>query len=466
MLESSETINSKVEFDSSNIKLNEGFYWAKSQALKYVFTGDTVGDWYEASLPSRYAFCMRDVAHQSTGAQVLGLYKFNKNMLEKFAQNISEKRDWCSYWEINKFDSPAPVDYKSDEDFWYNLPANFDILDCCYRQYQWTGDRDYINSDVFLNFYERTVEDYIKAWDINNDGIMEHKGPVNYRGIASYMEDCVGTIDNFVGHDMICAQYAGFMAYATILKLNGDVQKSKIYEEKAENLKDMFNSKWWSDDRQSYYGFTCLDGEFYIPKGCDDDFNTASSMPLYFGIAEGSHKIKKALKSVISCKGTNVESMSYFPEILYRYGCSDEAYKYLMKLIDPALKRREYPEVSYAVIGSIATGMMGIKPDAKNRLVETTGRLTCDVDWTEIKNLPVLGNEITVKHKGVYETSFINITGTPITWRAMFKGKVDTILVNDTEVKAKWETKQDGQTYSYSGVEVDTNERYTAKINI
>jgi len=23
----------------------------------------------------------------------------------------------------------APVDYKSDADFWYNLPANFDIID-------------------------------------------------------------------------------------------------------------------------------------------------------------------------------------------------------------------------------------------------------------------------------------------------------------------------------------------------
>ena len=49
-------------------------------------------------------------------------------MFLKFAQNISESKDYCSYWEINKFDEPAPVDFRNDKDFWYNLPANFDVI--------------------------------------------------------------------------------------------------------------------------------------------------------------------------------------------------------------------------------------------------------------------------------------------------------------------------------------------------
>jgi hypothetical protein len=95
--------------------LAAAFAWAKSQALDYVFPAsahdDPVGDWYEAALPSRFAFCMRDVSHQATGAQALGLGAFNLNMLGKFARGIGPVRDYCSYWEIDKWDRPAPVDY-------------------------------------------------------------------------------------------------------------------------------------------------------------------------------------------------------------------------------------------------------------------------------------------------------------------------------------------------------------------
>ena len=50
-----------LEFSSSLLKLDEGFKWARQQALSYVHNGeDAVGLWYEAALPARNAFCMRD----------------------------------------------------------------------------------------------------------------------------------------------------------------------------------------------------------------------------------------------------------------------------------------------------------------------------------------------------------------------------------------------------------------------
>ena len=76
---------SRLMLTSSNAALVAGFDWAKAQALAYVYRGDPVGDWYEAALPGREAFCMRDVAHQSTGAQLLGLADCNYNMLYRFA---------------------------------------------------------------------------------------------------------------------------------------------------------------------------------------------------------------------------------------------------------------------------------------------------------------------------------------------------------------------------------------------
>src|SRR5580765_3979081 len=174
---------SKLELDSSDARLVEGFLRAKHQATAYVFNNDPVGPWYEAAEPGREAFCMRDVAHQSMGGHALGLARHNLNMLKRFAENVSDARDWCSFWEIDRFNRPAPVDYKNDAQFWYNLPANFDILDACYRMYLWSGDPTYVNDPVFLNFYDRTVADYVERWGLGLDQVMTRPRLLNVRGI-------------------------------------------------------------------------------------------------------------------------------------------------------------------------------------------------------------------------------------------------------------------------------------------
>ena len=107
----------QLSFKTSDPRLAAAFEWARSQALAYAFHGDPVGDWYEAALPGRRAFCMRDTAHQAMGAHMLGLAGSTHNMLYKFAENISESKDWCSYWEINRDNRPAPVDYLNDAHF-------------------------------------------------------------------------------------------------------------------------------------------------------------------------------------------------------------------------------------------------------------------------------------------------------------------------------------------------------------
>src|SRR3954469_22365690 len=112
------------------------------------------------------SLCMRDVSHQALGAHMLGLAGYTQNMLHKFAKNISESKDVCNPWESNRDNVPAPVDYLDDAHFWYNLPANFDVLDVCYRMYAWTGDQTYVTDSAFLNFYGRTVHDYVDPWDL------------------------------------------------------------------------------------------------------------------------------------------------------------------------------------------------------------------------------------------------------------------------------------------------------------
>jgi len=411
----------RVVFESSDKRLAAGFEWAKRQALAYVFHGDPVGDWYEAALPNRNAFCMRDVSHQSTGAQVLGLAPVTANLLRKFAFNIADARDWCTFWEIDRSDRPAPVDYTSDSDFWYCLPANFDILNCCYRQYLATGNRAYLEDRVFLNFYERTVSDYVRRWDKDRDGIPESYRKYGRRGIGSYTEDL--ELHALVGGDLVAAEFAAFQAYARIQELRGNSSVAAEYQRKADLLRAQYNGKWWDAKNDRFYTSLLQDGGFHAR-------DPVSPFDLWFGIPEAGLRTERTLDRLLGQSAADVEELSYVPEIAYRYGRNAAGYAALMRLTDPKLERREYPEISFAVVGAISTGAMGIRPDAAGRLVETLPRLTGDTAWAEVRHLPALGNQIGVKHWGIGETQFTNESGPPIQWKAGFPGQAEALLVD------------------------------------
>jgi hypothetical protein len=78
-------------------------------------------------------------------------------MLKRFAAAVSPDRNWAGYWEIDKLGHPSAADYVSDSDFWYNLPANFDLLDSIVRMWRWTGDNSYISDPSFQRFFETTA---------------------------------------------------------------------------------------------------------------------------------------------------------------------------------------------------------------------------------------------------------------------------------------------------------------------
>ena len=250
-----------VELDSDHEPLVEGFAWAKRRALSYARSGDPVGPWYEAALPGREAFCMRDVSHQSLGAEVLGLSAHNKNMFHKFADAIAESRDWCSYWEINRYDEPAPVDYRSDDDFWYNLPANFDVVQAMFQVYEWTGDEDYLNLEAFENFSRRTLTDYIAAWDADGDGIMESPASNGSRGLATYWEGEGTRIET--GGDLIAAQYAANVAFARVLELRGNRAESEQYATRGRSAcAVLYNNTWWDPEGDRFHPSRVAGGSF------------------------------------------------------------------------------------------------------------------------------------------------------------------------------------------------------------
>lgn len=442
---------SALEFTSSDQRLMQSFEWAKSQAMAYVFSGDPVGLWYEAALPGREAFCMRDVSHQSMGAHALGLAAYTHNMLHLFAKNISESKNWCSYWEIDRNNRPAPVDYQSDAAFWYNLPANFDVLDSSYRMYLWTGDLSYIEDPVFVNFYGRTMNDYVKQWDLAPDRIMmrqrwlfplteeerrEQQGASKFRrGIPGYNESDRTYV---VGIDLLATQYAAYRDYAEIELMRGDTATSEEASAHASAVKNLINSTWWNAKESHFY--SALDQNHHL-KGRD------AAAVLYRDAADDDLKMKSALADLLTAvqhrSPCGVEGESHDAEILYRYGAPDAAYKIILDLTAPGHCRQEYPEVSYSVIGAITTGLMGVDiVPSPSRAIQTLSALTHQTDWAQIGNLPIGRNSVQIRHNGLRETVFTNQSGPALIWQAAFPGTYSQLLVNGKRVKAHSEKER------------------------
>lgn len=457
-----------LSLTSPDASLCRSFDWAKEQALAYVFEDDPVGDWYEAALPKREAFCMRDVSHQAMGAHALGLQSHTLNMLRKFAVNISETKDWCTYWEINRHDRPAPVDYRNDKEFWYNLPANFDILDCCYRMYVWSADRVYLDDPVFLNFFQRTVEDYVDRWDLGPDKVLSRERFMNRpgfdpkdpyqscRGIPSYDEEEPG--QTRLGIDLLAFQAAAYRSYARMMSLKGESPAAAEFQKRAETTRRLIEQIFWDSERERFNTLLLTDGRFSSRPGMDVYI-------LYNDALNSPDKIRRALRSIIERPTPNIELRSHYPEVLFRYGAPREAYDLILELSDFRTSRREYPEVSFALIGALVNGLMGIQPQGPTGCVATLSRLTGKTPWAEISHLPVQKNFIRVRHISREETRFTNLSGPPLTWIAQFYGEGADLLVDGQKAVASPSTDLAGLPLISTRVNVEPGKTITVCLN-
>lgn len=445
-----------LTLNSSNADLVTGFTWAKAQALAYVYRGDPVGDWYEAALPGREAFCMRDVAHQSTGAQLLGLADCTYNMLRRFAENISASKDWCTYWEINRYNQPCPADYQSDNHFWYNLPANFDLLHCCYRQYLWTGDSRYVDEPLFRNFYDKSVHEYVARWDRDGDGIPDHQPADGIRGIGTYNEVVPHPQ---VGGDLVAAQYGAYLAYANLQTLLGEVAVAETFRRKAHALQQHYHAQWWAAEAGRFASFRLQDGTY-----CPEYHGIPNFFPLYLDLVTAGEQWERALADVIRNAGPNVEERAYLPELFYRAGHHEAAFAQLMAQFAPTYGRRDYPEVAFCAIGNVGGGLVGLSPDARTRTLTTYPRLTAAVEWVELAHIPLFNNLITVHHHGLQQSTLRNEQGAPLTWRASFPGTHTSVTVDGVHQPATQGVSTTGQPESWVSIQVEPGQQHTVAI--
>ncbi|MDH3711419.1 MAG: hypothetical protein OER04_16105 [Cyclobacteriaceae bacterium] len=418
---------------TSDSLLAARFKWAVHQALSYVHDGDDpVGKWYEAALPNREAFCMRDVSHQSVGAHYLGLSEHTKNMLIKFADNIEISRDWCSYWEINRYDKPAPVDYANDDEFWYNLPANFDVLNACWKQYNLTADRDYLEDASFVNFYQRSMTDYVKTWDLGVNELMQRDRFMNLRspldstnsfhysrGLPSYGEG--DPLQLYLGGDLICMEFQAFTSFGNILKVQGRDSETATIFEQARQIGEFFNDVWWDSTENQYHSALLTNGEFV---------SKPNRYLLLSGICQTLQQHRSALARLLDQKNLNIESQSYLPHIFYREDEEKRAYQEIMDLSDPLKERKEYPEVSFALVEAVMEGMLGISSDAVTRTIFTLPRLTEQTAWVSVQNVPMFEGSINLSHQDNNQSTMENLTDSPITWVARLPAGVESLAVD------------------------------------
>lgn len=430
---------SNLQFHSSNPTLNESFKWAKQQALDYVSakTG-AIGPWYEAALPGRNAFCMRDVSHQTEGAAVLGLFAANHNMLGRFAESATASRNWAAFWEIDGDGKPSTSDYVSDDDFWFNLPANFDVLDAAVRMWRWTGDDTYREDPRFQRFFRATVSDYIEQWQLQPVSILARQRIANRklstgkfvdsRGIPSYTE---GTSDFTVGADLLAAEYRAMRSYSEIAVSRQDKEFSMRLQGSADQLQRILETAVWSPEERHFYGRI---------RGDQSGAGSGDTLVLYFEAVKNQDYIHGALDYVANPKywgQINIEEETYIPIVMFRYGRSTVAYKVLFDMTGPHKPRREYPEVSYAAVAAIVSGAMGIEPSkaGDNFDLRTLGLPLESTDDLAVTSLEIRNHILDVRHTGRKTSSMANRQGSTLRWKAEFAGNCERMHVNGRAVR-------------------------------
>ena len=263
-------------FSSSDIKLVETFKHSKKMALSYAHNGnDPVGYWYEAALPGRNAFCMRDASHQSIAAEMLGLSKHNFNMMKKFAKNFSESKDCCMFWEIDKDNNPCSADYLDDTNFWYNLNANSDVIFAYQRLYEWTGNEHYLKDETFAKFFQLSVNEYMERWRLEPENILLRTQEMNIkqtskgrwrgiRGLPSYVENYPGLTNS---SDLVASLCGGFEAYSKMLTTLIQKAESEKFHFQTEKYHRHLEEDWRNNENKTYHTFWTKDNQFADGEG-------------------------------------------------------------------------------------------------------------------------------------------------------------------------------------------------------
>ena len=481
---------------SSNKMLEDSFNWSVNKTDQFVMTGkrgilnkdesrpngDGTGEVdyipsYWAGYYDRTAFYGRDFVHQATGGHLAGLEDENFSMFKIFAKNATEARRWYTLWAFNFDGSPHIIDYKNDNTFVKEVPAQFELVEKAYEQYLWSGDKRYINDPDLWNFYTKVMTDYIDLHDKQKpNGIAEGFGGI-WQGSCTYNERGEHPIE---AGDAIGSQYQATLAYAGMLKARGEKGASEEWYAKAKELKRYFNEEWSVIDENNpeapYARIIDKNGNK------KNDFGKENSwfMPMKL-ITEPGERNDKYLDYISEKLGDgigtapeapwNIEAYTYIPETYFPYNRNEEAWKwmkYIMSVKDNPHERPsqgtngDYPEISFTFVSHTVEGLMGVEANAEEHSIVTASHLVDEIDWLDLKYLEMGEHEIDIRHDGLTKTTLTNKADSDLNWEARFYGDHKYINVNGVQYEAK-QKDVNGELVSYANVSVKSNETISAE---
>jgi hypothetical protein len=436
--------SSQLTLTSSNPYLVSAFNWNKAKALSWVRTGvkPQYIPCYWGGYNYREAFYVRDSAHQCEGAALLGLNNENFSVWHAFAGTANASRQWFCLWALDFYGKTYAVDYRNDTNFVREIPAPLELVDKAYSCYRWSADPRWLSDPVLTNFYHTTMINFIGSHDDNGDGIAEgHSVDIFEGACGSYCEGSAGGYG--VGGDNIATTWSAYRSYAQLLTAMGRAPEAGAYLAKAEKVRNAYVHDWWNAADSNYFA-----GRTIGLTGWITNFDQYSKETYEFQavkcIAEPGMRANAMLDKIhenyrASRTNYNFESFTYLPEAFYNYGKDERGWYWLKCILD---SHYEYPEISFTAIGSIATGIMGIEPDAPNHKISTLGRLPPEVEWVQLDHIPVGTYDLLVKHENSNRTTSVrnNAGRASLTWEARFPGSYATLLVDGVPHKTKRKT--------------------------
>ncbi|MCX5345934.1 NPCBM/NEW2 domain-containing protein [Streptomyces atratus] len=464
---------STLTINSPNATLNEGFDWGKNRALGMTFypgnpmmghepewwrlkdsTHTSVTPGYWGAYTNRESFYNRDISHQSDGAHALGLDTETFNMLKTFADDAVDPGQ--NGWPLWAHSSHGAMYYIDGTGF-RELPSPFNVMAKAYKQYQWTGNADWINDPALSAYYDSTMGKFLTDHEVVwNDANPSSEQPVSKKQDGEY----TATYFEFPNEKLVSAadslgyQYQSMLAYSEILKAKGDTANSSKWADRAQRVRDHFESKWWDASNNRYIRGKDAAGTGYSSWG-----HEASFLMMLTGLGDHGARTDSYLDFIAANDDDlNVEATSYLPEMYYQYNRSAEGWAWLKKLMTG---RDSYPEISFLAVSSVVDGMMGVQPDAPHDKVATVPRLTSETPWVEIDHLKVGDNDLKLKHTGTTASTLTNNSGSTVTWEAQFYGTPSTITVNGVAQTPKTKSLY-GKTVSYVTVPVTAGASVTA----
>lgn len=379
---------------SDSAYVENAFAWARERALAWVMTDVAPANLpsYWAGYPSREMFYSRDVCHQAGGAHLLGLDAENFAMLRHFAASATAIRKWYPVWAFHFDGAIAALDYRGDDDFVREIPAVFDLTWRALEQYDWTGDRRWLDDPDLAAYYARSVGEFVDLHDHDGDGVPEAPGTGDiFVGSATYNEQ---DADHplIVAADGIALQYA---ALTTMAKRYGDE-----YGQRAQRIKQQFLDTWWDEQHGRYARGRTVDHGLDLGWGLE-----ASWIAPMTGLTGGGVRNELFLDFVEEqlelSPPKNIEAFSYLPEVFFRHGRDESAWRWLRHLID---SRDDYPEVSFTVVHHLVAGLLGLRPDAAAATLSIDSHLPADIGRLTADHVAVGQWDLRIAQEGRHTT--------------------------------------------------------------